>query len=404
MRSGARGISVDEWKPVAKQSGTGRRVAILTNILQPYRVAVFQELAKQCQSLQIFVSSPIEDRRRADAAPRGLRVVQQRSIEWRDTEHHAHRFTQPLQIQFPYDTLTQLKRFRPDVIVSAELGLRTLQAAVYRRFAVASRLVVWAALSEVTEQARGKARQILRRALLGLADAVMVNGESGAHYVERFGAPRERVFRVPQTTDVAPFLALPVTRREQFRRRLLYCGRLIELKGLIPFLSHLADWAKLHPAQRVEFSIAGDGPLQEALATYSAPPNLSIKLLGKVAYDRLPEVYAQNGLLAFPTLADEWGMVVVEAMASALPVLGSVYSQAVEELVVDGKTGWAFRPDDPAAVKTAIHRALTASSEELDLFGLGARQQVKTMTPAAMANQIVAAVDFACSPFRKGTY
>jgi len=282
------------------------------------------------------------------------------------------------------------------------LGLRTLQAAAYRKVATTSKLVVWATLSEVTEQSRGRVRHIFRRALLKLADAVIVNGESGARYVRRFGASKERVFRVPQTTDVTNFLALPDTRAECARHRLLYSGQLIERKGLIPFLSHLSDWASSHPGQRVEFTIAGDGPLQSVLATYSAPRNLALKLLGHVPYDRLPDVYAQNGVLAFPTLADEWGMVVVEAMASALPVLGSAYSQAVEELVVDGETGWTFPPDHPHDVKAAIHRALTASSEELDRLGLAARRQTKSMTPVAMANQIIAAVDFACRPLGKG--
>jgi len=164
---------------------------------------------------------------------------------------------------------------------------------------------------------------------------------------------------------------------------------------LIPLLSHLSDWARLHPGQQVEFSIAGDGPLHAALGTFSLPPNLSTKLLGHVPYDRLPELYSQSGLLAFPTLADEWGMVVVEAMASGLPVLGSAYSQAVDELIVDGKTGWTFRPDHPNEVKTAIHRALSETNHELDRFGLAARQRVKKMTPVVMADQIVAAADFA---------
>ena len=51
------------------------------------------------------------------------------------------------------------------------------------------------------------------------------------------------------------------------------------------------------------------------------------------------------GVLVFPTLADEWGLVVNEALAAGVPVLGSLYSQAVEELVRDGENGWTFRPD-----------------------------------------------------------
>src|SRR5260370_17360193 len=91
-----------------------------------------------------------------------LQVVQQKSFHWYETERHSHHFKQSLEIQFPYDTIIQLKRFRPDVIVSGELGLRTLQATVYRRLTRASRLVVWATLSAITEQARGLSRTVLR--------------------------------------------------------------------------------------------------------------------------------------------------------------------------------------------------------------------------------------------------
>jgi glycosyltransferase involved in cell wall biosynthesis len=373
------------------------RIALLTNFLPPYRLAFLRELEKRCESLRILVSAPTADRPATVSPPNSLQVVQQKSVQWRETERHPNRFVQPLSIQFPYDTLAQLKRFRPDVIISAELGLRTLQAAAYRQLATASRLVVWAALSETSERARGTIRSALRRVLLSSADAVVVNGESGARYVERFGVSSERVFRVPPASDVDSFQPPPEIRSEPIRRRLLYSGQLIERKGLIPFVSHVANWASSHSDRQVAFWIAGDGPLRGALAAFSGPPNLSVKLLGHVPYDRLPEIYSRSGLLAFPTLADEWGMVVGEAMASALPVLGSVYSNAVEELVVDGKTGWTFRPDQPSDVKAALHRALAAPSAELDRMGQAARQRVAAMTPAAMAGQMIAAIEYAYS-------
>ena len=82
-------------------------------------------------------------------------------------------------------------------------------------------------------------------------------------------------------------------------------------------------------------------------------------------------------------------------MASGLPILGSVYSQAVDALVVDGQTGWTFRPDQTGTVKSAIDRALSTSAEELNRMGLAARLQVRGMTPAAMADQIVSAIKYA---------
>jgi len=164
---------------------------------------------------------------------------------------------------------------------------------------------------------------------------------------------------------------------------------------LLPFLSHLVNWANLHTDQRVDLSIVGDGPLRATLDAYPVPHNLTVRLLGHIPYHRLPEVYARGGILVFPTLADEWGMVVVEGMASGLPVLGSLYSQAVEELVVNGQTGWTFRPSEVDDMKSAIDRALSAPLEELDRMAIAARQRVQSMTPAVMAEQMFAAIEYA---------
>ena len=88
-------------------------------------------------------------------------------------------------------------------------------------------------------------------------------------------------------------------------------------------------------------------------------------------------------------------MVVGEAMASGLPILGSVYSDAVEELVVHGQTGWTFRPDQAEDVKSAINRALSAPIEQLDRMGRAARQRAAAMTPAVMVGQMIAAIEYA---------
>ena len=62
--------------------------------------------------------------------------------------------------------------------------------------------------------------------------------------------------------------------------------------------------------------------------------------------------------MLFPTLSDTWGLVVNEAMAMGLPVLGSVKSQAVTELIEDGVSGWWFDPTSPQDLERAVDRAL----------------------------------------------
>ena len=70
--------------------------------------------------------------------------------------------------------------------------------------------------------------------------------------------------------------------------------------------------------------VVGTGCLGDSLERYTFPSNVTVRFLGAVPYGNLPNVYAECGLLVFPTLSDEWGMVVNEAMAAGLPVLGSL--------------------------------------------------------------------------------
>jgi glycosyltransferase involved in cell wall biosynthesis len=104
-------------------------------------------------------------------------------------------------------------------------------------------------------------------------------------------------------------------------------------------------------------------------------------------------VYADAGILAFPTLADEWGLVVNEAMAAGLPVLGSLYGQSVEELVTDGETGWTFRPDHVDEFDAALGRALATPAAELDRMRAVARGRAARLTPEFVAGRICEGIE-----------
>jgi hypothetical protein len=176
-------------------------------------------------------------------------------------------------------------------------------------------------------------------------------------------------------------------------KRLLYAGQLIERKGLLPFTTALKRWAAKNPDRRIELTFAGDGPLREMLEAAAPPANLRFEFLGNVSYEDLPEVYAKAGVLVFPTLADTWGVVVNEALAAGLPVLGSTYSQAVKQLVVDGKDGWTFRADQPEEMYAAIDRCLSTPADRLQAMRAEAQRTAMELTPVRVASMIQAAIE-----------
>jgi hypothetical protein len=371
-----------------------QRVALLTNFIPPYRAPLYRALAGQAEELRIYLSTPMEPNRPWPTDWRGLTVTIQRNLTLQMVGRHPRGFSERLYVHIPYDTLWLLARYRPTVVISCELGLRTLQAALYRLIAPKSRLIVWATLSEQSEQGRGRLRTWLRRWILRRADAVLVNGESGARYIGRFAVPPRHIFRAPYTTEMSAFTATPPHRTPDQAYRLLYAGQFVERKGLVPFLTVLARWGESHPDRAVEFWLAGDGPLRTMLHAMPLPRNVTLRFLGNVAYDDLPGLYAQVGIFVLPTLADEWGVVVNEALASGVPVLGSMYSQAVEELVHDTTTGWTFHSGCADEIYAALDCALTTPPEMLDAMRPRAREAVRDLTAPLIGQRIVAAIRF----------
>jgi hypothetical protein len=358
------------------------KVCIFTNIIPPYYRPVFEHLRKLVGKLEILVSAPMEPNRNWSPEWGDLPVTVQKCWTYTTRWRHEQGFSDKMWRHIPYDTLPYLLREQPDVVISIQLGVRTLQAALYRQLFQDSRLIIWTGLSEHTEKGLPRWRILQRKALLRAADAVLVNGTSGQNYLLGLGVPRERIFPEPYCAEISSHLALPIEREPNVARRLLCVGQLTTRKGLQPFLDVLSEWLQKHTREKCEFWIAGDGPLRVELERFASTPQLQLRFLGSISYEKLPEVYAQGGVFVFPTLADEWGVVVNESLAAGLPILGSLYSQAVEELVQDGLNGWTFRPDHREEMYAALDLAMTASEEQLDKMRRAGRECVRSLTPA----------------------
>ena len=377
-------------RPSVNEQPLDAHVVLLTNFIPPYMVPVYAELARRVRKLTLLLSTPMEPNRRWTPEWGSLDVKVQRTLTLMRPWRHPIGFCEPSSIHLPWDTMGMLRSLRPDVIISAQFGLRSLLSAWYAAWS-RTPLVLFVNLSEHQELGWGRIRTSLRRWLIRRAACITVNGPSGARYLRGLGADPNRLFHVPYTALPDLFDHIPLARSQSETYKLFYAGQLIERKGLLPFIEALSRWAVKHPERTVEFDIAGSGPLEPVLRSLQLPKNVELRLLGEQTSDELASCYAKAGILAFPTLSDEWGLVVNEALAAGVPVLGSAYSQAVEELCIEGETGWRFRPNVPDEMDDAIDRALSTSPETLDTMRRAGHELVKKLTPVFAGGQMLAA-------------
>jgi len=83
-----------------------------------------------------------------------------------------------------------------------------------------------------------------------------------------------------------------------------------------------------------------------------------------------------------------------------VPVLGSLYSQAVDELIEDGVNGWRFYPDHDGGARSALDHIFHLKETEADAMREAARQSIRHLTPEFAAQCFVRAIRLALDGVR----
>src|SRR5829696_4780760 len=133
--------------------------------------------------------------------------------------------------------------------------------------------------------------------------------------------------------------------------RVLFVGRLAPQKGV----RALVAAAGLLKDPRAQVLLVGDGPERLALEREAERLGVGGRLhfVGFLAHDRLPAVMSHADLLVLPSLYEELGTVLLEAIQVGLPIVASK-TGGIPEVVEDGVNGMLVPPDDPEALARAI--------------------------------------------------
>jgi glycosyltransferase involved in cell wall biosynthesis len=133
--------------------------------------------------------------------------------------------------------------------------------------------------------------------------------------------------------------------------RLLCVGRLIPIKGHIVLLRAFAEARKRLPG--LELEIAGRGPLEPALKALVLELGIqdAVTFLGHVS--PIQSAIERAAVVVVPSMGEGFGMVALEAMERARPVIAAEIG-GLGELVRDGETGLLVAPADPAPLRDAI--------------------------------------------------
>jgi glycosyltransferase involved in cell wall biosynthesis len=146
---------------------------------------------------------------------------------------------------------------------------------------------------------------------------------------------------------------------------LLYVGRFTEVKR-VPLL--IEAYARAQPgfARRAPLVIVGGFPGEwegeHPLEAIERTGVRDVFLAGWHGHDELPSLLAASDVVVLPSVREQFGQVLVEAMACGLPVI-AVDAWGPADIVDHGETGWLVEPDDPVTLGNALVHAVNCPTE-----------------------------------------
>lgn len=249
-----------------------------------------------------------------------------------------------------------------------------------------------------TERARG-VRRWLKRRLVSLFHGAIVGGGPHRRHFVALGMKPERIVTGYDAIDnhyfakrAAEIRENPGAWRKQFHlpsRYFLSLGRMVEKKNLMLLIETFALVKRRHLSAELALVFVGSGECQPQLVqrcgelglSYSLSPsenagNADVLFYGFRQIDENPVFYALAEAFVLPSLYEEWGLVVNEAMACGLPVLVSSTVGSAEDLVVPGENGFHFDPR--SSTELADHMTfLLEHPEQRERMGLVSAERIK---------------------------
>lgn len=371
-----------------------RRLVILTELIAPYRIPVFNALAAvpEIDLHVIFLSE-------TDASLRQWRVYSEEIRFSYEVLPSWRRRLGKYNILLNQNVTLALRDSNPEVVLCGGYNYVASWQAMLWAKRNGIRLLLWCESTAGDERRNRLLVEMMKEKFVQNCNGYVVPGKSSYAYLRSLGVPGENLFLAPNAVDNVLF-----SRREHLarlkedrlrcelglpQRYFLFVGRLIKAKGVFDLLE---AYARLSPALREQFGVAfaGDGPERAPLeaAAHSIFPG-SVHFPGFVHRDDLVSYYSLADCLVFPTHSDPWGLVVNEALACGLPVICTAVAGCAADLVHGN--GRVVPARDPAQLAAAMQE-LGCDPDLRSRMSCESRRIIQAYSPEACAGGIASAV------------
>lgn len=321
------------------------KVAIITNLPSPYRIPLFEKLAKAFDLKVYFLHLKAEHRKW------DVKLGDKFDYELLPgyaLKYRGHGMLVNYDINFSVIDKIQKENF--DAIIIGGYVSFTVKIVLFLCKLKKIPFILWSGSTLYDEaQLFRKIYSPVIKLIIKFSDAFVAYGTWAKEYIMSFNVPSEKVFIAINVGNVDYFLeeSKKLTgQKDSIKQKLgikskynlLYVGQLIkERKGV----EYLVDaFIKLKKENKdLGLVVVGDGPQKEELEEMCHGID-NVYFTDFIQPDELPLYYAAADIFVIPSFYDRFSIVLSEAMASGLPAISTNKNAATVDLIEDGINGY----------------------------------------------------------------
>ncbi len=341
-------------------------ILVVTNIPNPYRIPLFNELKKQLDAEGMKLKVVFA----AKGYARRMFNLDMNECKFDYQILDATTYTAASNVEKTYFSykglISVVKKDNPyrTIIIGYSAGTMMLWL---RSFIKPTPFIIWSGTIQKEGRNDSWWRVLQRKIITKRAKAFVAYGKKAVAYLKTIGAPENKISTAINTVDTDFFRSQTEKERTQLqpqvKKHLTYIGYLVPRKNVIRLLDVVKDLS----ATRNDFvlDLIGDGESKAELESYSQQHNLQnfVQFHGFKQKSELPAFLAKSTAFLFQTDFDIWGLTLNEAMASGVPCLSSINAGASYDLIQEGETGFVVDFSDKVVVKDKINWLLDHPEE-----------------------------------------
>ena len=220
--------------------------------------------------------------------------------------------------------------------------------------------------------------------------SIVLNREAWSCVQLKYRRDAARVWYIPNGVEERYFL--PREYRQGGDLRLLYVGAWLDHKGVFYLRESFETLARRMPSLRLTIA----GCLSDAAAirgNFAESLRDRVEVIPFIPAEQMPPIYAQHDVFLFPSLMEGMPLVLLEAMASGMPVV-TTETCGMADVVEHEHNGLLVKPADTSAIVDSVAR-LAESPELRARLGRAAQETMRRFTWDRIARQVEKIFTFA---------